>query len=449
MHSGDMTSGNIITQLVYFALPLLLGNLFQQLYGAADAIVVGNFVSEGALAAVGASGPLINLIISFAMGLFAGSGVVVARYFGARDRKNLHKAIHTTILLSIIMGVILTIVGMAVAEQLLKFIGAPPEIMKESTQYLKIYLGGLASLCVYNAGASILNALGNSRLPLFFLIIACIIHIIGDLLFVLVFHWGVGGVAASTVIAETVTGILVLWALHKNKDEQLLIFKDLRIDFSILKEIIDIGLPSAIQGTIVSFSNTLVQSYFNGLGAISVAGYSASLKIDAFAQLPVQTMALAVATFVGQNLGAGQVKRARKGVSYSMIIGVSVTIFLSVVNLIFGKQMLRMFSPNEGVLNAGMQFLWVFSPVRFVLCCTQIIPGALRGAGKPKFPTYTCVFCFVILRQIYLYFVTKVNYSIITVALGYPLTWTVAAAAIFIYYLKSDWSSFEKGVVTQ
>jgi putative MATE family efflux protein len=439
-----MTGGNIISQLVYFAVPLLLGNLFQQLYNAVDAIVVGNFVSKEALAAVGSTAPLINMIIAFAMGMFAGAGVMASRYFGARDRKSLLKAIHTTIALSAVMGVVLSVIGIVWLRPLLRFMGTPEEIMPDAYTYLVIYFGGLIALSIYNAGASILNALGNSRQPLFFLIVSCILNIFGDLMFVNVFHWGVAGVAVSTVIAEAVAMVLALMALHKGKGERLLNFKDLRVDFPILKQIVGIGLPSGIQGTIVSFSNTLVQSYFNGLGAISLAGYSAAQKIDAFAQLPVQTMAIAVATFVSQNLGAGQAKRARLGVRQSMLLGVPVTVLISTITLIFGRGLLRAFSPDDEVLEAGMRYIWVFAPFQFVLSGTQIIPGALRGAGSTRFPTFVCIFSFVALRQIYLFFITRINYSITTVAMGYPLTWMIAASAIFIFYLRSDWSKFER-----
>jgi len=441
----DMTSGNIVKQLVYFAIPLLLGNLLQQFYVAIDSIVAGNFVSEDALAAVGSSGPLVNVIVSFAMGLFAGAGVVVARYYGARDAKNLRKAIHTTLILALVLGVILTFIGMAAAQTLLQVMRTPPDILPESTQFLQVYLSGLAGLCVYNAGASILNALGNSRLPLLFLIVSCFINVIGDLIFVLVFHWGVGGVAASTVIAEVVTSVMVLWALHRDKERRLLVFKEVRFDFDMFKQIVNLGLPSAVQGTIVGFSNMLVQSYFNGLGTISVAAYSASQRIDVFAQLPVQTMALAVATFVSQNLGAGQVKRARAGIRVSVIIGIAVTVFISVLNMLWGKQLLRIFTSDPAVLADGVMFLYIFSPFRFVLSGTQILPGALRGAGKPRFPTYASIFCFVVLRQIYLHIIAAWNYNLITVALCYPIPQTIAAGIILIYYLRSNWSAkFEK-----
>jgi len=445
--SGDMTSGGIIRRIVFFSIPLLLGNLLQQVYVAVDSVIAGNFVSKDALAAIGASGPLVNVIVAFAMGLFAGAGVVVARLYGARERKNLRKAVHNTLLLSAVLGAVLTVVGMSAAEMLLRLMKTPSEIMPDAVQFLRVYLGGLAALCVYNAGASVLNALGNSRLPLFFLAISFFINVAGDLLFVLAFHWGVGGLAASTVIAEAVTGVMVVWALHRDKENGLLVFKEIRFDFGILKQIVSLGLPGAIQGTIVGFSNTLVQSFFNGLGPVSVAAYSASQRIDAFAIIPVQTMALAVATFVSQNLGAGQVKRARLGVRYAMIIGIAVTVFVSACNMVFGKGLLRVFTPDAAVVSDGVIFLYVFSPFRFVLSGTQILPGALQGAGKPKFANYVTILCFVVLRQIYLQIISRVDFNIITVSLSYPIPQAIAAGIILVYYLRSDWSRFERPAV--
>ncbi|MDR1542515.1 MAG: MATE family efflux transporter [Clostridiales bacterium] len=441
--AGDMTSGGIGKPLVMFALPLLLGYLLQQFYNAFDAIVVGNFVGSEALGAVGSSGPLINMLIAFAMGMFNGASALTARYFGSRDGKSLHECIHTSLLMSLVMGVALGLAGSVAAPKLLRLMGTPPEILPSASEYLRIYFMGLPALIIYNFGAATLTALGDSRRPLYFLIMSTMINVVGDLIFVLAFHQGIKGVAWSTVLAEIISAIMVIVVLIKAEGPTKLVFKDLKISGKLLRQILSIGLPGGIQGTIVSFSNVMVQSYMNGLGAISVAGYSAAQKLDAFVSLPVQTMAMACATFVAQNLGAAQVARARKGVRYSMLIGVLVSITLSAIVISSGRVLLRIFTPEADVLAAGVQFMWCLAPFHFILSGTQIIPGALRGAGSVKIPTAASILSFVGLRQIYLFFISKSHYTITGVALAYPITWSIAAIIICVCYLKSDWSKFE------
>ncbi|MDR1640731.1 MAG: MATE family efflux transporter [Clostridiales bacterium] len=443
MIAGDMTSGGILGQLVSFAVPLMLGSLLQQLYNAFDAMVVGNYVSKEALAAVGASGPLINMIIAFAVGLFGGASSLIGRFFGGRDYKGLQTALHTTFVLSLIMAVILTFVGIGSAEWILTAMGMPDDIIPSATSYLRIYFIGLAALFVYNAGATMLTALGDSRRPLYFLMMSTVLNIVGDLFFVLVLDMGIEGVAWSTVIAEIVSAVMVVGVFMRAQGPSRLWPKKLRIDPGMLKNIVGIGLPGGIQGTIVSFSNVLVQAYINGLGSVAVAGFSAAQKLDGFVGLPVQTMSLACATFVAQNLGARQVARARKGVRHSLLIGAVASFVIAMTAVFFAKQALRIFTPEAAVLDAGAQFMRVMTPYNWILVFAIIIPGALRGAGSVKFSTAASVISFVFVRQVYLFIVTKVNYTIAAVGLGYPITWALAGIAITIFYMKSDWSRFE------
>jgi putative MATE family efflux protein len=443
MIAGDMTTGRILRQLISFSVPLMIGALLQQLYNAFDAMVVGNYVGKEALAAVGASGPLINMIIAFAMGLFGGASALIGRFFGSRGWSELQKALHTALLLSVFMGIALSVVGIAAAPRILSAMGMPAEIVPSASSYLRIYFIGLTALSVYNCGASMLTALGDSRRPLYFLMVSTVLNIIGDLVFVLAFHWGIEGVALSTVMAEAVSAFMVVRVFRQAQGPSRLKWKSLRIDGAILKKIVAIGLPGGIQGTIVSFSNVLVQSYINGLGAVAVAGFSAAQKMDGFVGIPVQTMAMACATFVAQNLGARQVKRARQGVRHSMAIGLAISICISIMVVVFSKQALRIFTPDAEVLASGAAFMRVMTPFNFILAFALILPGALRGAGSVKFPTIAAIVSFVGVRQIYLFLVTKVNYSIAAVGLGYPFTWGLASLAIAIYYLRSDWSAFE------
>jgi putative MATE family efflux protein len=444
----DMTTGSIVRPLIQFAVPLLLGNILQQFYNAVDSSVVGNYVSYAALAAVGSTAPIINMIIALAQGMAQGSSVMIARHYGSGDTKELHGTLHTAIALSVVIGAFLSILGIVLSPLILRFMGTPDGILADAILYLRIYFSGFLFTSIYNTGAAILTAVGDSRRPLYFLAVSAVLNVVGDLVFVQVFHMEIAGVALATVLAQIVSVVLVLLVLTRAKGSHRLNLKGIRIHRRYVIPIASIGLPTAIQNTIISFSNVMVQSYFNGLGAVSVAGYAASTKIDAFAQLPVVTMSMAVSTFVAQNLGAGKVKRARQGVKYAVIIGFCTTVALTVVAFLSTTQLLSIFTKEPDVLAAGMKFFHTMAPFYVALIFTQVLPGALRGAGDVKFATISSVFCFVVLRQIYLAIITRINggqlYSIVAVTLGYPFTWSICALLTIAYYLRSDWSSFDR-----
>jgi putative MATE family efflux protein len=450
LEGRDMTQGKIWKQLTAFALPLLLGLLLQLAYNAFDAIVVGNFVSSDALGSVGASGPLINIIVSFFMGMSSGSSVLISQYYGARDAKELRNTVHTSMLLSIILGAVLAVVGFFLAPAIMNLLKTPEDIFNDAVTYLRIFFIGMPALTVYNMGAAILTATGDSKRPLYFLILSSVINIAGNLIFVLVFHMGVAGVAWSTILSEIICAALVVLLLSRVPTGIRLNLKRLRIHKHILKRVLRLGLPSGIQGTIVSVSNAVVQGYINGLDVLLnggvVAAYTSTSRLDAFITLPIQAMTMAVSTFVGQNLGAGQVKRARSGVKVAMCLGIPCSAVLSAAVLLSGSFALRMFSGDEMVLNYGVEFMRVLAPGHFILNFCQILPGALRGANDVNLSTFASVGSFVVLRQIYLFFVTKSNNSIFTVALGYPITWFIAAVIITVYYMRSNWSKFERSV---
>jgi putative MATE family efflux protein len=346
-------------------------------------------------------------------------------------------------LLSLILGVFLAAVGVLFTPALLEVIGTPDEVLPNAVIYLRIYFYGLPFLFVYNAGASILTALGDSVRPLIYLIITTLVNIVGDLVFVLVFHWDIAGVAWSTVIAEAISTGMVVWTLRRAHGGHKLKFKDLRIHKELLKKAAAIGIPGGVQGTIVSLSNFAVQYYINGLGATALAGYSASGRIDAFANMPIQTMAMVLATFVGQNLGAHQVKRARRGVKYGILLSVAFTIVMSGIMIWLARPLLGFFTPETDVVEAGYQFMLVLTPFYFILSGTMVLPGALRGAGDVRFATFSCVAAFVVVRQIYLFFITQFQNNIFAVALCYPASWLLAATAIYIHYFRSNWDKFK------
>lgn len=438
VRSGDMTHGNPWRCLIVFAFPILLCSILQQLYNAIDAIIVGHAVGSNALGAIGSTGAVVQMLIALFMGLSSGTCVVVANYFGRKDKENLGKTVHTAILISIAIGILISVIGIVFSPFILRMMNTPPEMMKDAVTYLQIFFAGVVALAIYNVGASILQAVGNSRYPLYFLLGTTLLNVVGDLVLVVGFKMGVAGAAIATIFSEMVSAVLVLAVLTKSKREYKLSFKKLKIDKTIMKRMLSIGLPGALQQSIVSASNVIVQSYINGLGIGAVAGYAAENKMDAFLPLPLSAMGLAVTTYVSQNLGAGDEKRARKGVWIAVTIGVSATAALTIIVMLFHNLIFSAFSSDPEVLNYGWQFARIIVPFYILIAGTQILPGALRGAGKVKFATITCVSCFVVIRQIYLLIATNIAYNVLTVAMCYPVTWLICSSTILIYFLSKN-----------
>ena len=438
--SMDMTSGSITKLLIMFAVPLVIGNLFQQLYNTVDSLVVGNFVGSHALAAVGSTTSIINMIVMFFTGTSVGAGVVISRYYGAHDDEKLHIAVETTMALTFICGILLTGLGIWVTPYMLEFMSTPEDVLPSASVYLEIYFSGVFGLLVYNMGSAILRAVGDTRRPLLFLIISSCLNIVLDILFVAVFHWGISGVAIATVMAETVSAFLACMTLTRTDGVHKLVLKDLHINKKCLGEIFRIGLPAGVQQGLTAFSNALVQAYVNGLGSsVIMAGWSCHSKIDQFAILPAQSMGQAATTFVGQNLGAKNVKRARDGVKQAVFMGVGVLICISGAMAISARSLVSLFNQDPDVLHYGTLFILMTVPFRFCSSFNQILAGSLRGSGDAKGPMCIMLFSFVVCRQIYLFFVTKIALNEYTVGMGYPVGWIVCAILSFLYYRRSRW----------
>ena len=357
-----MIEGNIFKELFWFVIPLVLGNIFQQLYNAADSAIVGQFVSKDALAAVSSSGPLINLLISFFMGLSVGAGVVVARYYGAKDPKKMHEAIYSAYIFVIVGGIIMTIVGVLASPVLLKWIGTPEAVMKESVVYLKIEFYWVIGVMVYNMGSGILRSLGDAKTPLYFLIASSLSNVFLDLLFVVVFKMGVAGAAYATLLCQVGSAVLVVILMFKGNEIYHLRIREFAFYPRVFKEIIKVGLPSGIQNAFVSFSNLVVQSNINAFGSIAMAGAGAYTKIDGFAILPVQSFSLAITTFVGQNIGAEKYSRIREGFKKALIMGIGVSLIISII-LVFGSPIiLRIFSNDPEVISYGVLMSHMVAP---------------------------------------------------------------------------------------
>ncbi len=434
----NMTEGVIWKQILWFALPLLVGNLFQQLYNTVDSIVVGNFVGKEALAAVGSSDSIINTLIGFFSGMATGAGVVISQYFGARDHENVHTAVHTTIALTFLLSVVFTILGVLLVRPMLMFMGTPEDVMPEATTYLTIYFAGVSGLMFYNMGAGILRAVGDSRRPLYFLIVSAVTNIVLDLVFVIVFRMGVAGVAYATIVSQFASAILTMWTLTRESASYKIIWKRIRITNWMLGKIVRIGLPSALQMAITAFSNVFVQSYINEFGSSCMAGWSSYGKIDKFCMLPIQSVSLSITTFVGQNLGAGQVARAKKGSTVAFVMSFIMTIVIMIPIMIFATPLVALFNQEPEVLEYGTLFLRLMMPFFLCQCANQVYAGSLRGAGNTKAPMFIMMGCFIVFRQIYLFIISRLTESVIWVALGYPFGWILCSVIIYIYYKRSD-----------
>ena len=430
-----MTEGSIVKQVTLFALPLMLGNIFQMLYNTVDSIVVGNFVGTEALAAVGSTTMIVNMMVFFFNGFSTGAGVVIANYFGARDMKALHKAIETTMAATFVLSVLFTVAGVAAVKPMLRFMATPEDVFGDATVYLQIYIGGISGLLVDNMGSGILRAVGDTMRPLYFLILTSVLNILLDLLFVLGFHCGIEGVAWATIISQFISAFLILILLTRSRDIYRLTWQDLKIDRAILGGIFAVGLPAGIQSVITAFSNVFVQSYVNFFGSSCMAGWSCYNKLDQFVMLPMQSMAMAATTFVSQNIGAGKESRADKGTLVTVSMSVGVTAVIVALLCVFAAPAVGLFSPDEAVIEFGVLFIRANCFFLLFNCVNHVLAGALRGRGDSKGPMIIMLLAFVGIRQIYLFVVTHfIANTPFLVGFGYPVGWTSCCIIELAYF---------------
>lgn len=431
----DMTKGSITKHLINFALPLMVGNLFQQLYNMVDTWVVGNYVSNEAFSAVGTVTPIINTLIGFFLGLSSGAGVVISQYYGAGREDKVRQAVHTSLVLTLLMGAVFTAAGIAMTPLMLRLMKTPAEVAPEQTTYLTIYFAGVMGLLLYNMGSGILRAVGDSRRPFYFLLVSAVLNTGLDLLFVLKFGMGVEGVAYATIIAQAVSAALTIWVLMRPAGCIRVELRALRMTWSVLRQIVSVGIPAALQMAITAFSNVFVQGYINYFGPDCMSGWTAYTKVDQLVILPVQSIAMAGTTFVGQNLGVGDTARAKKGVRTALYLSFAVTAVLLVPVLLLAPDLTAFFNSKAEVVSYGALLLRLLSPFYFFFCINQIYSAALRGAGNSQVPMWIMLGSFVVFRQIYLYIVANyVSNEIIPIAMSYPAGWFVCSVATLIYY---------------
>ena len=432
---ADMTQGVIWRQLLDFAVPMALGLLFQQLYNTVDTIVVGQFVGKEALAAVGSVGSVVNMLVGLCAGLSTGASVIISQCYGAHDNARLHDAVHTTIALTFLLCIAATVVGLAMVPLMLDLMATPADVIELSREYLNIYFAGITGLLIYNMGSGILRAVGDSRRPLYFLCVSALTNIVLDLVFVVVFHWGVAGVAYATIIAQAVSAALTIWVLMRTAGCIRVELRALRMTWSVLRQIVSVGIPAALQMAITAFSNVFVQGYINYFGPDCMSGWTAYTKVDQLVILPVQSIAMAGTTFVGQNLGVGDTARAKKGVRTALYLSFAVTAVLLVPVLLLAPDLTAFFNSKAEVVSYGALLLRLLSPFYFFFCINQIYSAALRGAGNSQVPMWIMLGSFVVFRQIYLYIVANyVSNEIIPIAMSYPAGWFVCSVATLLYY---------------
>ena len=432
----DMTEGSIPRHILAFAFPLLLGNLFQQLYNTVDTWVVGNFVSNEAFSAVGTVGPIINMLIGFFLGLSSGAGVVISQYYGAQKHEDVSRTVHTALVMTLVLAVVFTGLGLAMIPYMLSLMNTPASVIPESTAYLRIYFSGVLGLMVYNIGAGILRAVGDSQRPFYFLVVCAVMNTVLDLLFVLGFGMGVEGVALATILSQGVSAVLVMITLMKSDSCIRVVPSQLRIHWPLLKKIFRVGIPAALQMAVTSFSNVFVQSYINFFGADCMSGWTAYGKVDQLLFMPMQSIALASTTFVGQNLGRNQADRARKGVTTALLLSLGCSFVLLIPVMVFSGPIVAFFNSKPEVISYGTMLLRLLSPFYLLCCFNQIYSGALRGAGNSKAPMVIMLVSFVAFRQVYLFVTSRICNEIIPIAMGYPAGWMLCSLLSFIYYHK-------------
>ena len=439
---NQITEGVIWKQLLFFFFPILFGTFFQQLYNTTDAVIVGNFVGKEALAAVGGpAATLINLLVGFFVGLSSGATVIISQYYGAGagHKEDVKKAVHTSIALSIAGGAVIMALGLVFSGVALRAMNTPAEIMELSVQYMRIYFLGVIPSLIYNMGSSILRAVGDSKRPLYFLILSCIANIVLDIFFVVALRLGVVGVAIATTLSQVISALMIIVALMRSKDSYQLSLKEIRFHGRILRSIIRIGLPAGLQSSMYSVSNLIVQSSVNSFGTDTVAAWTAYGKVDGIFWMITGAYGISITTFAGQNFGAGKYDRIRKSVRVCMGMAAFTSILLSVIVMAGGNIFFRFFTSDANVVAIGIGMMRVISPTYITYICIEILGGTARGCGDAIPPTLMTALGVCVLRVAWILLMVPIRPEVSTVAFSYPLTWTVTSVMFVIYYLRGNW----------
>lgn len=434
-----MTEGSIPKQIVKFAFPVFLGNTFQQLYNTVDSLIVGNYVGDEALAAVSTSGSFIFLMVGLLFGIFSGAGVVIAQYYGAGDSKSVTRAIHTTVSLGVLAGLLVMFVGVIFSPQILRLIKTPENVLPLSTIYFRIYFCGSLFSVLYNAGAGIFQAVGDSRHPLYYLIASSVINVVLDYLFVAVFDFGIAGAAVATIISQAVSCMLIMYKLITAEDVYRVNIRELRLHMDMVRSILRVGIPSGIQNAVIGLANIVVQSNINTFKYVAMAGCGSYFKLEGFAFLPVTSFSLALTTFVGQNIGANRIDRAKKGARFGILACVICAEIIGVILFIFSPQMIGWFTDKPDVIAFGVKQAKTEALFYFVLSFSHAAAGVMRGAGKSFVPMVVMLLCWCVFRVSFLTIMLSIWHDIRIIFGTYPLTWTMSSIIFAIYLVSGKW----------
>lgn len=440
----SLTEGSIKKALILFALPMFLSSLFQQLYNTADTIIVGQFLPE-ALASVSTSGNLVFLLVGFFHGMAVGAGVVVAKYFGAKDDNNMRKAIHTNLAFGIVSGILLSIVGALCTPYILRLLRTPEEIMPYSVEYFRTYFAGAFTVVFYNVCVGILQAVGDSKHPLYYLIFSSVLNVALDLLFIAVFKWGVWAAGVATVLSQGVSALLCFIRLLRVKEVYRVSLKEIKFHRGMLSLVIRYGLPAGVQNSVIAIANLFVQSNVNTFSETIISGVGCYSKVEGFAFLPITCFSMALTTFIGQNLGAKEFERAKKGARFGLLCSMSLAEIIGVI-LFFGAPFfMSLFTKDTGVIASGTRQCRVESLFYFLLAFSHCIAGVCRGSGKSNVPMYVMLGCWCVIRVIILSIALAIKHDVLFVFGVYPVTWTLSSICFLIFYFGYDWvHAFEK-----
>ena len=436
----DILTGSIPKQLLLFFLPIWFGTLFQQLYNTADTLIVGNFVGTNALAAVGATGSFVNLLVGLFVGLCSGAGVVIAQSWGAHDPDAVDRQVHTALVLSVGIGAVLTVLGFVTAAPMMRLMGTPAEILDTSAQYLRIYFLGMIPQMLYNMGTNILRAIGDSKRPLYFLIAASLVNIALDILFIAGLGWGVTGAALATVLSQVASAVLTLRCIVGSEGMPWHIrLEKLRLHADVFKAICTIGVPAAAQSAMYNISNIFIQSSMNSFGTSTIAAWGVYGKIDFVFWMTINSLGIAITTFAGQNFGARLYDRVRQGARTCLAMTAGCTAVMSTVMYLAAEPLFRLFSNDPGVIAQGVQMMHFLAPAYLTYITVEILSGTLRGCGDVRVPTLITVFGVCGLRVLWLAVALPRWHSMAAVEFSYPLTWVTASILFLFYYTKGGW----------
>ena len=435
----NMTEGNVKKLILQFAVPIFFSQLFQQLYNTADSLIVGRFLGKRSLAAVSSSGPLIFLLVSFFTGTAAGAGVVISRYFGAKDEKRVARAVHTNVAFGLVAGIVVTLIGVIFTPAILELMKTDPSVLPDSIAYFRYYFLGVLANVMYNIFTSIMNAVGDSRRPMMYLIFSSVLNILLDLLFIGVFRMGVAWAAIATTISQLVSALLCLKRLLKKGTIYQISIHKIRFHRDMLGEILKYGLPTGVQNSVIGLANVILQSNINSFGEDAMAGYGSYVKLEGFAFLPITCFSMAMTTFIGQNLGAGEHDRAKEGARFGIAMSLILAETIGVIMFLAVPQLIKMFNADPEVVRLGTRQGRTEALFYFLLAFSHIIAGICRGAGKGIVPMFIMLSVWCVFRIAYITVMMYFVHDIGLIYWAYPLTWGISSVIYLIYYLKSDW----------